>query len=211
MAKRRKSQKSKKNGGCAVLIGIGIVFLVLAALLGKDDTPKQRTVSQQSPVKKTQRPKMTPSPTPTPTPAYIEVLKGIPEEKQRQIWKDFSFMQHQGLNEQDESGLRKHYQITGEQYEAIQQAGMAEEWKQPIIPTPRPTPQPTATPRPTAIPTRKPVQHSTGQSSSGFSCSPRKLCSEMKSCAEARFHLKECHNSKLDRDRDGIPCESLCQ
>ncbi len=34
---------------------------------------------------------------------------------------------------------------------------------------------------------------------------------ERYSCAEARFYLEECGLTKLDRDHDGIPCESLCR
>ncbi|PLX68821.1 MAG: hypothetical protein C0603_04835 [Denitrovibrio sp.] len=32
----------------------------------------------------------------------------------------------------------------------------------------------------------------------------------MSSCSEALFYLKSCGLSKLDRDHDGIPCESIC-
>lgn len=44
-----------------------------------------------------------------------------------------------------------------------------------------------------------------------YSCSARKTCGQMASCAEAKFHLNECGNGRLDRDDDGAPCESLCQ
>jgi deoxyribonuclease-1 len=44
-----------------------------------------------------------------------------------------------------------------------------------------------------------------------YSCTPRKKCGEMESCEEAYFHLEECGNKRLDRDNDGIPCESICQ
>lgn len=44
-----------------------------------------------------------------------------------------------------------------------------------------------------------------------YSCSPRKSCGQMDSCEEARFHLEQCGNRRLDRDNDGIPCESICQ
>lgn len=43
----------------------------------------------------------------------------------------------------------------------------------------------------------------------GFSCGKR-TCKEMSSCAEARFHLTQCGMRRLDRDNDGIPCESIC-
>lgn len=42
-----------------------------------------------------------------------------------------------------------------------------------------------------------------------FSCGKR-TCKEMSSCAEARFHLTQCGMRRLDRDNDGIPCESIC-
>jgi len=47
-------------------------------------------------------------------------------------------------------------------------------------------------------------------SSGQYSCSPRKNCGQMSSCEEARFHLEQCGNTRLDRDKDGIPCESIC-
>ena len=42
-----------------------------------------------------------------------------------------------------------------------------------------------------------------------FSCSKR-YCKNMASCSEATFHWKQCGMGKLDRDRDGIPCENVC-
>lgn len=44
-----------------------------------------------------------------------------------------------------------------------------------------------------------------------FSCDYSKTCKKMTSCEEARFYLKECGDSSLDRDADGIPCESICK
>ena len=44
-----------------------------------------------------------------------------------------------------------------------------------------------------------------------YSCSVRKTCGQMASCSEARFHLEQCGNGRLDRDNDGVPCESLCR
>ncbi len=32
----------------------------------------------------------------------------------------------------------------------------------------------------------------------------------MSSCEEAYYHLQICHNTRLDRDKDGIPCEKIC-
>ena len=44
-----------------------------------------------------------------------------------------------------------------------------------------------------------------------YSCSTRKSCGQMTSCAEALYHLDQCGNSRLDGDRDGVPCEKLCR
>lgn len=44
-----------------------------------------------------------------------------------------------------------------------------------------------------------------------FSCEDTKYCKEMRSCAEAKFHLNECGESRLDRDGDGMPCENVCR
>lgn len=46
---------------------------------------------------------------------------------------------------------------------------------------------------------------------SGFQCGKKRFCTEMTSCEEARFHLTQCGLGRLDRDNDGIPCESLCR
>ena len=45
---------------------------------------------------------------------------------------------------------------------------------------------------------------------SGFQCSGKTKCKEMDSCDEAYFYLKKCGLSRLDRDHDGVPCESIC-
>ena len=41
-----------------------------------------------------------------------------------------------------------------------------------------------------------------------FRCDGRTYCSEMTSCAEAKFFLNHCPNVKMDGDHDGVPCES---
>ena len=33
----------------------------------------------------------------------------------------------------------------------------------------------------------------------------------MSSCAEAKYHLNECGEGRLDRDGDGVPCENVCR
>lgn len=39
----------------------------------------------------------------------------------------------------------------------------------------------------------------------------KRLCGQMRDCAEAQFHLQQCGVTTLDRDSDGVPCESLCR
>lgn len=43
---------------------------------------------------------------------------------------------------------------------------------------------------------------------STYSCDGRTMCSQMTSCAEARYFIRNCPNTQMDGDRDGEPCES---
>jgi cold shock CspA family protein len=45
------------------------------------------------------------------------------------------------------------------------------------------------------------------QPSAVFSCEGKQHCTEMTSCEEARFYLRNCPGVKIDGDNDGIPCE----
>jgi len=46
---------------------------------------------------------------------------------------------------------------------------------------------------------------------SATACSPRKHCSVMTSCEEARRYMQLCGAGTMDGDGDGVPCESLCK
>jgi hypothetical protein len=50
-----------------------------------------------------------------------------------------------------------------------------------------------------------------GPDRSGFACGDKRFCSEMASCAEARFYLDHCGLTRIDGDGDGVPCASLCR
>jgi len=52
---------------------------------------------------------------------------------------------------------------------------------------------------------------SSGSRSGDFSCGRKRYCKDMGSCAEAKFYLQRCGLPGLDRDKDGVPCEDLCQ
>jgi len=56
-------------------------------------------------------------------------------------------------------------------------------------------------------------QSSPPQSSTGgkYSCNCEKTCSEMSSCEEAYYQLNQCDCKARDRDKDGVPCESICR
>lgn len=38
----------------------------------------------------------------------------------------------------------------------------------------------------------------------------KRVCKDMDNCADARYHLEQCGMSRLDRDSDGVPFESIC-
>lgn len=40
-----------------------------------------------------------------------------------------------------------------------------------------------------------------------FTCDGRQHCSQMNSYEEAKFFIDHCPDTKMDGDRDGIPCE----
>ncbi|MGF6348137.1 excalibur calcium-binding domain-containing protein [Variovorax sp. W2I14] len=48
---------------------------------------------------------------------------------------------------------------------------------------------------------------STSQPSASFSCDGRTYCSQMTSCQEATYFLKNCPGVKMDGNNDGVPCE----
>jgi endonuclease YncB( thermonuclease family) len=56
---------------------------------------------------------------------------------------------------------------------------------------------------------KKPTEKSA--TGSGFTCGDKRHCKEMSNCEEAKFYMTECGISKLDRNHDGVPCESLCR
>ena len=46
------------------------------------------------------------------------------------------------------------------------------------------------------------------ESNASFKCDGRTYCSQMTSCAEAKYFLDNCPGVKMDGDHDGVPCES---
>ena len=64
---------------------------------------------------------------------------------------------------------------------------------QPLPPT---ASRPEAVVAPPAVPTRL------------FSCDGRTRCSQMTSCAEARYFMDHCPGTMMDGNHDGVPCQS---
>lgn len=46
------------------------------------------------------------------------------------------------------------------------------------------------------------------EAAQALSCDGRTHCSQMTSCDEAKFFLRNCPGTQMDGDGDGIPCES---
>lgn len=44
-----------------------------------------------------------------------------------------------------------------------------------------------------------------------YACGAKKYCYEMTSCKEVMYYFNQCALSRLDGDKDGIPCEKLCR
>ncbi len=53
----------------------------------------------------------------------------------------------------------------------------------------------------------EPVISPDTQSSQVFHCAGKSKCSEMNSCDEAVYYLKNCPGTIMDGDGDGLPCE----
>jgi hypothetical protein len=41
-------------------------------------------------------------------------------------------------------------------------------------------------------------------------CERQPHCYDLTSCADAMHYFKDCGLDRLDRDKDGVPCENIC-
>lgn len=57
-------------------------------------------------------------------------------------------------------------------------------------------------------PPTTPITVLPSKTNANFKCDGRQYCSQMTSRAEAEFFTKHCPNTKMDGDRDGVPCEN---
>lgn len=56
--------------------------------------------------------------------------------------------------------------------------------------------------------TTSPLASPYQQTSPSFQCDGRTYCSDMTSCEEATYFIRNCPGTKMDGDGDGVPCES---
>lgn len=54
---------------------------------------------------------------------------------------------------------------------------------------------------------RSPAATAESPSLVAYRCDGRKYCSQMTSCQEATYFLKNCAGVKMDGNNDGVPCE----
>jgi cold shock CspA family protein len=53
----------------------------------------------------------------------------------------------------------------------------------------------------------QPVGANPAAETASFGCDGRTHCSQMRSCAEAKYFLEHCPGTKMDGNNDGVPCE----
>jgi hypothetical protein len=58
-----------------------------------------------------------------------------------------------------------------------------------------------------AKPSAAPTPRVDAETKTGFRCDGRTHCSQMRSCAEAKYFLANCPGVKMDGDHNGVPCE----
>lgn len=64
-----------------------------------------------------------------------------------------------------------------------------------------------AAPSTAATAAAPPVLAQATRTTAAFRCDGRTHCSQMTSCEEATFFLRNCPDTKMDGNRDGVPCE----
>jgi cold shock CspA family protein len=68
-------------------------------------------------------------------------------------------------------------------------------------------PEPMAEREPKAKRVEVPAVERVSSPAGGHSCDGRTMCSQMHSCEEATYFIRNCPNTKMDGNNDGVPCE----
>jgi hypothetical protein len=137
--------------------------------------------------------------------ALAHFLIASPDAVAAQVFKcnvNGSVHYQQGPCQSNQSGKPP----TVEELNAERQRQLTQEKEHPT--SPKLQARPAATPEPLE---EAPAKVLPSSPRSSFKCDSRKYCSQMTSCAEAKYFLSNCPSVKMDGDGDGIPCEEqLC-
>ena len=57
------------------------------------------------------------------------------------------------------------------------------------------------------LPTERPATRPERPTGKSYTCDGRTYCSQMTSCEEATWFLRNCPGTKMEGNNDGIPCE----
>jgi micrococcal nuclease len=77
----------------------------------------------------------------------------------------------------------------------------------PCTPSEMPVASLVATPASVVTATAGPMAAQPARIAAAFRCDGRTHCSQMTSCEEATFFLRNCPDTRMDGNRDGVPCE----
>ena len=83
-------------------------------------------------------------------------------------------------------------------------------WSQDQAATVEQPPQVTAVEQPQAAQIKQPQAEISTPAEVTYPCDRKPTCTQMSSCKEAMYYLKTCGLRRLDRNNNGIPCETLC-
>lgn len=61
--------------------------------------------------------------------------------------------------------------------------------------------------QPFSKPVAQPFTTPTARAQAAYRCDGRTHCSQMRSCEEATYFLRNCPGTKMDGNNDGVPCE----
>jgi len=122
-----------------------------------------------------------------PTPSGVFEYTSIPcangFRKEGSLWIDISAERNQRISAAEERKKRI-------ENESTPQEAVTEEKSTTALPSPS-----------------KPESSAPASLPSPFRCDGRKHCSQMTSCDEAKYFLKNCPNVQMDGEGDGVPCE----
>ena len=126
--------------------------------------------------------------------------ENVADQTEKDVEEDNLVKVESGKQDQSTKTVSNPFKATGEEElteNSTDTVELEEPKPKPVVAEPKPKPV-VAEPKP------KPVV--ANNSCSGLP----KTCGKMNSCKQA-YQALECGNRRLDKDKDGVPCESICQ